>query len=46
MKPILLLTAILAVAACSTTPKQVHCDRHLVPINPVSGQVPVPSTSP
>ncbi len=46
MKPVLLSLAILLIAACSTTPKQIHCDRHLVPINPTSGQVIPPSTLP
>ena len=34
MKIPLLLLAMLLLAACSTEPKRVPCDRHLVPINP------------
>ena len=34
MKPVLLAMAFLLITACSTAPKRLACDRHLVPINP------------
>ena len=34
MKYVLLVLTLTFLAACSTSPRRIACDRHLVPINP------------
>jgi len=46
MKFALLVIAMSLLAACSTNPKRIACDRHLVPINPPAVKGVQPERSP
>ena len=46
MKIPLLLIAMTLLSACSTGPRRIACDRHLVPINPPAAKAPQPESPP
>ena len=46
MKYVLLVLTLTFLAACSTSPRRIACDRHLVPINPPAANFSQPGHAP